>query len=201
MSRTLPTLLQRLKHLPDDTIVYHTSLMQDASGARFIDATQSVPLIASASNAPVFVVDDVDVGRGTVGGDVLSCSSDGRIVGEMAVRVLNREKPQNIPIVKSANVYMFDWRALHRWGLKERDLPPGSIVLNRQSTVWESYKWYIIAGIVLFLSQTALLLALLWQRKGITAEGEYEEPNEVNGRRDALRKLVTDVIEGAQSQW
>ena len=42
---------------------------------------------------------------------------------------------------------------------------------------------------------------MLWQRKGITAEGEYEEPNEVNGRRDALRKLITDVIEGAQSQW
>lgn len=42
---------------------------------------------------------------------------------------------------------------------------------------------------------------MLWQRKGITAEGEYEEPNEVNGRRAALRKLVTDVIEGAQSQW
>ena len=42
---------------------------------------------------------------------------------------------------------------------------------------------------------------MLWQRKGLTAEGEYEEPNEINGRREALRKLVTDVIEGAQSQW
>jgi hypothetical protein len=42
---------------------------------------------------------------------------------------------------------------------------------------------------------------MLWQRKGMTAEGEYEEPNEINGRREALKKLVTDVIEGAQSQW
>ena len=115
----MPTLLERLKHLPDDTIVYHTSLMQDASGTRFIDATQSVPLIASASRAPVFVVDDVDLGRGTAGGDLLSFTSDGRVVGEMAVRVLNGEKPRDIPIVKSANVYMFDWRALQRWGLKE----------------------------------------------------------------------------------
>ena len=114
----MPALLERLKHLPDDTIVYHTSLMQDASGARFIDATQSVPLIASASNAPVFVVDDVDLGGGTAGGDLLSWTSDGRVVGEMAVRVLNGEKPQDIPIVKSANVYMFDWRALKRWGLR-----------------------------------------------------------------------------------
>ena len=68
----MPTLLERLKHLPDHTIVYHTSIMQDATGTRFIDATQSVPMIASASRAPVFVVDDVDLDRGTVGGYLVS---------------------------------------------------------------------------------------------------------------------------------
>ncbi|HEX2778045.1 MAG TPA: DUF4136 domain-containing protein [Gemmatimonadaceae bacterium] len=42
----------------------------------------------------------------------------------------------------------------------------------------------------------------LWQRKGLTAEGEYDEgPGEAAGRREALRRLVNDVIEGAQSQW
>jgi len=160
----MPALLERLKHLPDQTIVYHTSFMQDASGAHFIDATQSVPLIASASRAPVFVVDDVDLGRGTAGGDVLSFASDGRVVGEMAVRVLNGEKPQDIPITHSANVYMFDWRALKRWGLNESNLPPGSIVLNRQLTIWESYKWYIISGISLILFEALLIGGLLWQR-------------------------------------
>jgi PAS domain S-box-containing protein len=160
----MPALLERLKHLSDDTIVYHTSLMQDASGTRFIDATQSVPLIASASKAPVFVVDDVDLGRGTVGGDVLSWASDGRVVGEIAVRVLNGERPQDIPIVRGANLYAFDWRALKRWGLQESALPPGSIVLNRQPTVWESYKWYIIGGISVILAEALLIFGLVWQR-------------------------------------
>lgn len=41
----------------------------------------------------------------------------------------------------------------------------------------------------------------LWQRKGLTAEGEYEENGEATGRRVALQRLVNDVIEGAQSQW
>ena len=160
----MPTLLERLKHLPDDTIVYHTSLMQDAAGARFIDASQSVPLIASAANAPVFVVDDVDLGRGTVGGDLLSFDVEGHAAAAMAVRILNGEKPVNIPIVESASVYMFDWRALRRWGLEESDLPPGSIVLNRQPTLWESYKWYILGGILLMVAETLLTLGLLWQR-------------------------------------
>ena len=160
----MPTLLERLKHLPNDTIVYHTSLMQDAAGARFIDASQSVPLIASAANAPVFVVDDVDLGRGTVGGDLLSFDVEGHAAAAMAVRILNGEKPVNIPIVESASVYMFDWRALQRWGLEESDLPPGSIVLNRQPTLWESYKWYILGGILLMVAETLLTLGLLWQR-------------------------------------
>lgn len=41
----------------------------------------------------------------------------------------------------------------------------------------------------------------LWQRKGLTAEGEYAESAEPSGRRQAIERLVTDVVEGAQSQW
>jgi hypothetical protein len=42
---------------------------------------------------------------------------------------------------------------------------------------------------------------VLWARKGLTAEGEYAERQEPEGRRQAIEKLVNDVIEGAQSQW
>jgi PAS domain S-box-containing protein len=179
------TLLERLKHLPNDTIVYHTSLMQDAAGARFIDASQSVPMIASAANAPVFVVDDVDLGRGTVGGDLLSFDVEGQTAAVMAVRVLNGERPENISIVENASAYMFDWRALRRFGLKESDLPPGSIVLNRQPTLWESYKWYIIGGLSLIALEGALIIALMWQR----ARRRRTE-NELGLTYDRLRMAV-----------
>jgi len=73
----MPDLLERLRHLPTDSIVYHTSIMQDAVGWNFIDESQSVPMVASAANAPVLVVDDVDVGTGAVGGDVFSYAAQG----------------------------------------------------------------------------------------------------------------------------
>jgi len=41
----------------------------------------------------------------------------------------------------------------------------------------------------------------LWQRKGLVADGQYEERGEVTGRRQAIERIVNDVIEGAQSQW
>ncbi len=175
----MPALIERLKHLPDHAIVYHTSIMQDAEGERFIDASQSVPLIASAARAPVFVVDDADLGNGTVGGYLVSFAAIGKTVGQMAVRVLSGEKPQDIPIVRSPNVYMYDWPALRRWGLKESNLPPGSLVLHRQPKVWELYWRYIIGSIVLLLFQTLLIFGLLRQRaRRIMTESELKLSND-----------------------
>lgn len=41
----------------------------------------------------------------------------------------------------------------------------------------------------------------LWQRSGLVLEGEYDPGQEVEGRSRALDKLVTNIVEGAQSQW
>lgn len=41
----------------------------------------------------------------------------------------------------------------------------------------------------------------LWARRGLTVAGPYRPPQEAEGRRVALEKLVTDIVEGAQSQW
>ena len=42
---------------------------------------------------------------------------------------------------------------------------------------------------------------MLWQRKGLRAEGEYAERAELEGRKQAITKIVNDIVEGAQSQW
>ena len=161
----MPTLLEQLKRLPTKTIVYHTSIMEDASGAHFIDAAQSVPMVVGAANAPVFVVDDVDIGKGAVGGNVVSWAADGQVAAEMAVRILDGAKPQEIPVVKNSNVYLFDWRALRRWGFREADLPPGSIVLFRELSLWERTKWIWISGLLAILSLSALAAYLLFSRR------------------------------------
>ncbi len=164
LSLTMPALLERLRHLPSDTIVYHTAITEDAAGDHFIDSAQSIPMVASAANVPVFVMDDVDLRAGTVGGDLVNWADDGRVAAEMAVRVLNGERPEDIPVVMSNHAYMFDWRALRRWGMNEKTLPPGSIVLHRQPSFWELYKQYVFAAIFLILVQSAAILGLLRQR-------------------------------------
>jgi hypothetical protein len=152
----MPALLDRLRHLPSNTIVYHTAITQDAAGERFIDSAQSVPLVASAANAPVFVMDDVDLRGGTMGGDLVNWADDGSVAAEMVVKVLNGEKPENIPIVTSRSANMFDWHALQHWRLRESDLPPGSIVMFRDPSVWERTKWFWIGALLVILVLSAL---------------------------------------------
>jgi hypothetical protein len=41
----------------------------------------------------------------------------------------------------------------------------------------------------------------LWQRSSMSIDGEYRPPAEGDGRRVAMEKLVTDIVDGAQSQW
>lgn len=42
---------------------------------------------------------------------------------------------------------------------------------------------------------------MLWQRAGLTVDGEYSPGQEAEGRQAALKKLVSDIVDGAQSQW
>jgi hypothetical protein len=41
----------------------------------------------------------------------------------------------------------------------------------------------------------------LWSRSGLLLEGDYTPGQEADGRQKALDKLVTNIVEGAQSQW
>ena len=158
----MPSLLERLKRLPDHTIVLYTHIGMDAKGTRYVGASQAGPMVAGAANAPVFGPSDVDLGHGEVGGYLQSFAREGKIVGGIAIRILNGERPQDVPIVRGANAYMFDWRALRRWGFRESDLPPGSAVLFRPPSFWLRTKWIWVAAslIVLCLSVLALFLRL-----------------------------------------
>jgi Lipopolysaccharide-assembly len=41
----------------------------------------------------------------------------------------------------------------------------------------------------------------LWQRNGLVIRGDYDTGREADGRARALDDLVTNIVEGAQSQW
>jgi PAS domain S-box-containing protein len=151
---------RRVSELGSDSIVLFTALTRDEHGHPLIPG-EVISKIATASAAPVYVLTDMYVGTGAVGGYVASFAEVGKTGGQMGLRLLAGEHPQD---VVTQNLYVFDGRQLHRWNIPESALPAGSVVLYRQPSLWESYKYYIVAIVLVCVAETLLILGLLWQR-------------------------------------
>jgi Lipopolysaccharide-assembly len=79
----------------------------------------------------------------------------------------------------------------------ETDIPIGFSANNRQTTTAKR-QLQLVVDIEMVDQVTG---KTLWQRKGLLAQGEYEERGEPVGRAQAITTIVNSVIEGAQSQW
>ncbi|HZE21676.1 MAG TPA: ABC transporter substrate binding protein, partial [Desulfobaccales bacterium] len=153
--------LQRVSSLPPQTMIIYLSMLRDSTGQGFVPQ-EALERVAQAANAPVYALWENLLGHGIVGGHLMSFTEQGRLAGDMGRRVLNGERPENITIVyEGGSVYEFDWRQLKRWGLKESDLPPGSLVRFKEPSLWENYKWAVVGASLAFCFLSLLVIILL----------------------------------------
>jgi hypothetical protein len=75
---------------------------------------------------------------------------------------------------------------------------PVAYSADRQQASATRRKLQIVVDVELFDQVTG---RTIWQKKGIIGEGEYSERFEAEGRKQAINRIVNEVIEGAQSQW
>jgi PAS domain S-box-containing protein len=157
--------LSRLKNLPPHTVVLFASLFFYDGDKRYFLPDEALDLICRSSNVPVYGTERTFLGTGIVGGHLYDIGEVGAAAGKVGRRILAGEKPGDIPIqILDPNYDIFDARQLKRWALSEGNLPPGSIVLYRQPSVWQSYGRYILGATLLVVAQALLILGLLWQR-------------------------------------
>ena len=192
----MSSLLDRLRHLPSHTVVLYLTFFRDAAGAQFLNATTALPLVSEAANAPVFGISDVYLGHGAVGGYVVSFAEQGRIAARMVAEIFDGKKVRDIPIVSGPNSYMFDSRQLQRWGLSESALPVGSVVLNREPSLWERAKWIFLTCALAILALGSLTVYLLYERKQlIQARREQVRLSRIliKAQEDERRRLASEL--------
>ena len=195
-TRPVAEMRQAVASLPPRTVIFFTTVFRDATGKSFLPAPVASTL-AVASNVPVYVVADSLIGGGAVGGLVAHLDALGRRLGELAQQVLGGAAPASLPIeVRKDGVPMFDWRVLKRFGISETRLPPHSIVRFRELTIWQNYRWHIIAVAVLCLAQSVLIAGLLIQRRRRRlAEDEAKNlaGRLITAHEDERRRLARDL--------
>lgn len=155
-------LFENLRSLSQDSIVILTVWLRDKNNV-YLSPDEGGRLISSNSTVPVYGIIDMYYGCGIVGGKVLNSRTHGRIAAEIAIRVINGEKPANIPVVfKSINPYMFDYKQLERWKISLSDLPKGSIIVNKPISFYMEYKRliWIVIGVFTFLIVIVLMLTM-----------------------------------------
>ena len=172
----LEQLLENLRRLPANTIVLYLAYSDDGAGHTYAPADLVRP-IAAASAAPVYGVLETYLGQGIVGGAFPSFEAHGRLVGELALKVLGGEKSMKVASrTTTAAAVTVDWRALQRWGISESRLPAGSVLRFRSPSMWEQYHWYIIAVFAIIVVEAVLIVGLLLQRtRRRRAEAEARE--------------------------
>src|SRR4051812_41749488 len=169
---TLAELKDRLAALPKDTIVYYLIFSTDRLNNRYPNP-EALSVIAPTSAAPIYGNSGTAMGAGLVGGNLIDFEKISKRLGDVSLRILNGERPEDIPPQTAPNVTAFDWRELKRWGISEERLPPGSVVMFRQFSFWELYRWYIVGGVAACVIEGLLIVYLLIaQRRRRRAERE-----------------------------
>ena len=142
-----------LPHSPAATLAHGT----------YFPRARSLEMLSGAVNAPIVMFSTL-IDRVIVDGYIGNFAGQGREASKTASRIPGGTKPQNIPAVVGTNAFLFDSK-----------IPRESRIIFRPSTEWERYKYKIIAMLVFFAAETALVIFLIWGvRRRILAQQVLE---------------------------
>lgn len=165
---TVDHLADMVKRLPADSIVLRSAFFLDRKGQTFPTEQESFAAIDRHASVPVYSLWDFYMGLGIVGGKLVSGTAQGEMAAHLAGRILDGERPANVPIVhKSPNQFMFDYRQLQRWHINRSALPPGSIVINAPKPFYAINKtltWSVVVFTAI-ISLAAVFLVISIRRR------------------------------------
>jgi signal transduction histidine kinase len=193
---SLDQIRNRVATLSSQSVILFAVLAVDAAGVAH-EQDDALLELSAAARVPMFGLFDAQLGKGIVGGPLVSLSRVGDAMAESAARILSGEEVSRIPRVEIAPVSMlYDWRELARWKIPESRLPPASIVLHRPATLWEQYSGIITAVFAIILLQMAFIAVLGVQHRRLrAAEKETRDLSTrlLSANEDERRRLARDL--------
>jgi len=156
-----------LRKLPPDSAIIVMSTLRSRGGEGV--TSQRVVEVLSALPVPIFTNWDFTLGHGVVGGSVIGGVEQGRIAAEMAVRVLNGEPPESMPVHRGAGkIQAFDHRQLVRFGIPASRLPPEATILfmpERTLRISTEAAWIAGGSFTALLAMTFSLILSVRRRR------------------------------------
>lgn len=123
---------------------------------------EGLAFILQHTNAPVYHLWEHGMGRGLLGGKLISHHEQGRLAAGLALKIMAGATPASLAVIEGddANGYVFDHDMLQRHGISKRQLPPQSTIINEPYSVWQTY-WRELVVALSFMGILCILVAIL----------------------------------------
>lgn len=126
--------------------------------------------ISKASPVPVYHSYDFGLGNGIFGGSLATGKQQGEDAGNLAIRILNGEEADSIPIIDHKhNQYIFDYEAFEKYHISKELLPSDSNIIHKPFSFFETYHTMVITVLIIFVLLITYTIILLFYIKKITA--------------------------------
>ena len=157
--------LKEVARLPKDTIVIMSFFFADGSGIPFL-SSEVAEAVAKASPAPVYSPVSTFLGRGIVGGYMDSWEEQGAAAADLALEILSGKDLNEIPRFNNPHqAHRVDERQLKLRNLDPSRLPSDADRYFREFSIWEQYRWHIVAILFILLAQAAMITGLIVERR------------------------------------
>lgn len=160
----LDGMLQKAGSMGRGSAILYATLRVDAAGIVH-ERDQGLEALRAVSAVPIFGGFEHQLGRGIVGGPLISIDREADRAAELGLRILRGEALAQIQVPPPPPLLvLYDARELQRFDIPTSRLPAGSQVRFATPTLWDAYRGWVILGLAVFALEAALIGGLLLQR-------------------------------------
>ncbi len=186
-------LKSRVAALGKESILLYIMCSEDGDGNTYASA-EAIPILCESAQIPTFSIVSIGMGKGFIGGEIVSQKRMGKIAGDMAMQIMSGADCSEIALVEdSPKTYCFDEQVMERFDITTKILPENVEIINHEETFLERNKSVIQIALVivaLLLFVIAVLVAdNMRRRKKNEAISRANAQLERTARYDTLTKI------------
>lgn len=188
-------LVEKVNKLDDSNVILLINFSKGQDGD-YISYQENIEIIRKATQLPIYSSWEFYLNEGIVGGMLTSGFKQGKLAAELAVKITEGVDVNSIPIVTEGyNSFQYDFNQMERFGIKAKQLPENSLIINRPPSFLSKHKFSIIILIAFFI---LLVLIIIYAKiKRQRNESRLIAHNkELNSSRNRLLRMLDANSDG-----
>ncbi len=167
---SLSEILDRVRNLADDAMIFLIPFYKDTQKDVY-SVNEVLSAIRANSDVPIYSPWQFMLGHGIVGGKLHSGVTEGRLVADLADKILHGTPVAALPpIDHTDDSYIFDYREMLRLGITTDKLPEGYTLINEPYPFYHiniAVFWTIIISLLILCYVMVLLVTNILRRRSV----------------------------------